>query len=122
MRILLLDPDEYYHDQFSEALASIGPVVASHHAHNLLELLAEESPDILIMELLLGDNSGYEVLDKLKANPRYQHLPVVIFSKVGNLADVEEALNRGVNAYFVKGQNPINDVKQLLLNYTKNAQ
>ena len=90
MRILIIEPDEYYHLQFTQTLAELG-------------------------ELLLPDGSGYEFLEEARQISGNKQLPIIIFSKVAHLEDIQESLNYGITGYFVKGQDSVNDVKKLLL-------
>ena len=80
-----------------------------------LEHLAKASPDLVVMELALPDTAGYRILEHLHGSHR--HIPVIIYSKISHLDDIKSALNFGVSGYFVKGQDTINDIKRLALNY-----
>ncbi len=72
-------------------------------------------PDVLVMELLLPDHSGYEFLREIRSQYLLSELPVIIFSKIQNFEDIQQSLNLGVSGYFVKGQDPFRDVQKLLL-------
>lgn len=112
MKILLVDPDEYYHQEFREILADFAELVVAREARAARALL-HEAPDLCVMELLLSDEPGYEILKELRGL-----LPVVIFSRLDHPEDIEAALALGVTGYFVKGRDSVSDVKQLLLNYS----
>lgn len=43
-----------------------------------LKLLNDFTPDVIIMDLLLDDINGFELLDKFKSEPRLAHVPVII--------------------------------------------
>ncbi|MBI3978748.1 MAG: response regulator [Chloroflexi bacterium] len=45
-----------------------------------VEAVRERRPDLVILDLLLPDRSGLEVLQDLKADPQTQHVPVIIVS------------------------------------------
>jgi CheY-like chemotaxis protein len=47
-------------------------------------------PDVIILDILLPDASGWEVLSALKAEPRTQHIPVVVVSVVDSAAQARE--------------------------------
>lgn len=115
MKILLLEPDEYYHTKFSEALGSLGELRISTQAAEAKNLVEREAPDALIMDLLLPDYPGYQFLAELEEQRQQHRLPVIIFSRVDHLEDVTASLNQGIAGYFVKGQDTIQDIKKLLL-------
>jgi DNA-binding response OmpR family regulator len=115
MRILIIEPDEYYHLQFTQTLAELGEILFARRLTHGKKLLAEKSPDVVVMELLLPDGSGYEFLEEARQISGNKQLPIIIFSKVAHLEDIQESLNYGITGYFVKGQDSVNDVKKLLL-------
>ena len=121
MRILLVEPDEYYHAQFQRILSDLAELQIARSAEMALAMLAANPPDLLILELLLPDRPGYEVLDELRkrVNPS---LPVIIFSRIGQIEDIGAALDYGVTSFFVKGQDTINDIRKLLLTYKYDLQ
>lgn len=118
MKILLVEPDEYYHSSFTETIGHLGEIFLSRGAlEEVKSILVEKEPDVLVMELLLPDQSGYELLETVRKWRQNRDLPIVIFSKVKNLEDIQESLNFGVSAYFVKGQDTVHDIKKLLLTF-----
>lgn len=117
MKILFIEPDEYYHPHFKQHFEDLGEVVIFKNGAAAKDFLKDAIPDALVMELLLGNLSGYDILDFLQKSGQITDLPVIIFSKLENLEDIKESLGRGVNGYFVKGKDTISDIKKLLLAY-----
>lgn len=117
MKILLADPDEYYHTQLVERLGHLGEFVVTTEAQEARRILSQTPPDFLITELLLADSSGYEILEDVQKVAVEKRFPVIVFSKIDNLEDIETALNLGVNAYFVKGKDDIQEIHKLILAY-----
>lgn len=115
MKILLLDPDEYYHQQFADRLGRHFDIVPAKDAASAKTLLKLHAPDILVMELLLADGASFTILEELRKMHGNSSVPVVVFSSIDNLEDIEHTLSLGVSGYFVKGKDTINDVHNLLL-------
>ncbi len=65
---------------------------AALHAHDL-------QPDVILLDLLMPDPSGWEVLSQLKADPRTSNIPVIIISVVDERT---KGLTAGAAAYLVK--------------------
>ena len=113
MTILLLDPDQYYQHQFQEHLGGNFNILTAPDTRTAEDLLISAAPDIVVGELMLADGPSYEFLEKTR---RLQNsLPIIIFSQINTLPDIEAALALGVSGYFVKGQDSVNDVRKLLL-------
>lgn len=111
MRILIIEPDEYYHSQFRDHIGQLAELEFSRSGESPLRMIEAGSFDLIIMELLLQDGHAYDLL------PKIRNIPVVIYTKVSHVEDVQQCLNLGVNAYFVKGQDTINDIKKIVLAY-----
>jgi len=117
MRILLVEPDEYYHSQLALGLGDLGELIFASHLEQGREEIKKAAPDVIITELLLENSSGYQFLEELHKS-LFPHKPaaVIIFSTVNHIEDIKHCLNYGITGYFVKGQNTINDIRRLVLN------
>lgn len=116
MRILVVEPDAYYHAPFAETIGSLGELLISRGAEEAGRLFTANPPDAVITELKLPDRSGYDFLEDIQSRARSAFLPIIIFTQVDNLDDVKQALNFGITGYFVKGRDTIRDIRELLLN------
>jgi two-component system alkaline phosphatase synthesis response regulator PhoP len=70
------------------------------------DLATGETPDIILLDVMMPVMTGYDVLDKLKANPATQHIPVVMLSAKSQRTEVEEGLARGAHEYICKPFTP----------------
>lgn len=109
MKILIIEPDEYYHTQFREIVGPFADMVFTRGAEEGLNAAAAGDFDFLITELLLADGHAYDLLPKL------QRIPIIVYTRISHLEDVEACMDHGVTGYFLKGQDSINDIKRLLL-------
>ena len=112
-----MEPDEYWERLFLELLGERFEVVVARDNATAERLLSAEIPDIVVGELALADGPSYGLLEQLRRVKNSAALPVVIFSRINTLPDIEAALNLGVSGYFVKGQDTVNDVHKLLLTF-----
>ncbi|RFP19550.1 MULTISPECIES: response regulator [unclassified Duganella] len=80
-RVLVIEDDEHAAELLQLHLESIGFAVS--HARDAVTALAmarSDVPDLITLDLLLPDASGWAVLDEIKSNPRLESVPVVIVS------------------------------------------
>ncbi len=61
-----------------------------------------ELPDVIILDLLMPEESGWEVLHELKANPVTRDIPVIICSVIKKQEEKERTLQMGAAAYVTK--------------------
>ena len=68
-------------------------------------------PDLILLDVLLpGKYSGLEVLEKIKADPATQQIPVMILSNLGQKKEVEKGLELGAKDYLVKAHFTLSDI------------
>ncbi len=66
--------------------------------------IAEEfKPDIILLDLMLPKISGLGVLRGIKNKPETKSIPIIVFSALADKYVVEEAMDIGASAYFIKG-------------------
>ena len=76
-------------------------------------------PDIILLDLLLPNKNGFEILQDIKADVTLKNIPVIILSNLATDEDIKKAISLGAVDYFVKADHPIQEVlekveKQLL--------
>jgi DNA-binding response OmpR family regulator len=83
-----------------------------------LRLAQLKNPDLILLDLILPEIDGFEVLARLKKNPDVFKIPVIILSNLGDEEKVEAGLKLGAVDYLIKAQlNPgdiINKIKKVL--------
>lgn len=67
-----------------------------------LDALAAELPDLLLLDVMLPRVSGFEVCERIRANPRWRELRVVMLSAKGREVEVRKGLALGADAYVTK--------------------
>jgi CheY-like chemotaxis protein len=90
-------------------------VVFAEHGREALELLRGRQFDLLLLDVLMPELDGYQVLAELKADPQLRDLPVIMTSALDELDSVVKCVEMGAEDYLTK---PINAV---LLNARINA-
>ena len=82
-----------------------------------LRLALSEKPDLILLDLILPELNGLEVLKNLKANENTRNIPVIILTNLGDLENIEKALELGATTYLVKADHTLEEV----INKVKNA-
>ncbi len=66
------------------------------------ERALENKPDLILLDLMMPEKGGFEVLEELKNNPETKDIPVVILSVIYDEESVSKAERFGVDRYLVK--------------------
>jgi len=67
-----------------------------------LEILAREPIDLVLLDLMMPNPNGFDVLHAMRANERYKEIPVIVASASTAPDDVERSLTMGAVDYFMK--------------------
>ena len=76
-------------------------------------------PDLILLDLMLPDMSGQDVIEKLKNSPETAHIPIIIFSNLADKAEVEKALAHGALMYLVKSNTLPSELVDIVINELK---
>jgi twitching motility two-component system response regulator PilH len=82
-----------------------------------LEHIEGQHPDLVVLDIVMPRMNGYEVCRRIKADPKTQHVPVVMCSSKGEEFDRYWGMKQGADAYIAKPFQPtelVGTVKQLL--------
>ena len=66
----------------------------------------EPQPDLILLDVMMPDMDGYEVLARLRADPATRHIPVVFLTALDSAADEERGLQLGAVDYITKPIRP----------------
>ena len=77
------------------------------------------NPDLILLDLNLPRKGGNEVLEEIKTDPEFKHIPVIIFTSSKSERDVNRAYKCGANAYMIKPNRleEMQDVVQSIAGY-----
>lgn len=104
-KILLIDDDQDLSTVFETALKKSGfEVILAATGGEGLAKAKSENPNLILLDQILPDLKGNEVLKKLKEDSQTQNLPVVLLSNFGQNELIQEAINQGAADYILKYQ------------------
>jgi class 3 adenylate cyclase len=82
-------------------------VVFAEDGREALELLRKQPFDLLLLDVLMPELDGYEVLAELKDDPHLREIPVVVTSALDELDSVVRCVEMGAEDYLTKPVNPV---------------
>ena len=102
-KILVIDDEVINLEFFEVMLTKLGFVVEK--AENGEEGQAKVkkfSPDLIIMDNIMPKMSGWELTKILKADPKYQEIPIIMLSALDDVKDKVEGFELGIDDYITK--------------------
>jgi two-component system phosphate regulon response regulator PhoB len=102
-KILLAEDEKQIADMISFKLTNAGhQVVRAQDGEEACNLAARELPDLILLDAMMPSLSGFEVLRRLKADPKLRGIPVIMVTAKGHERDVLNGLRGGAVDYIVK--------------------
>lgn len=82
-------------------------VVTAFDGVDALKKVNDEHPDLIVLDVMMPQMDGFEVLKHLKANPETRDVPVIMLTAKAQDADVFRGWQSGVDCYLTKPFNPL---------------
>ncbi len=102
-RVLIVDDDPISRLIMEEILKPEGyTIFTSSGGEQLLRLLEDCQPDVLLMDVLMPEINGFELCRRIKADPHWQHLPVVLVTSLNADEELVEGLDAGADEFISK--------------------
>ena len=112
--ILLVEDDMFISDMIETKLCqSDFNVVKTADGESVLKMIAEHNPDLVLLDLMLPNVHGFEVLKQVRSNPETEYLPVIVLSNE-NGTDVEEKAKLLNAKYYFKAMTDINELVPII--------
>lgn len=109
--ILLIEDNPALADVYRERLSAEGYEV--HHCLRGREAVKEAEdhrPDLILLDIMMPDISGFEVLDHLRNTPVTAATKIIILTGLPGAADREKASEMGADDYLVKSEGVVADL------------
>lgn len=101
--ILIIEDDIFFGDALLQKVRSGGyEGFLSRDGATGLKELRERRPDLVLLDMVLPNMTGYEILEAKQKDPNIAHIPVIVISRSGEPAEINRALTLGVKDYLLK--------------------
>ena len=105
--ILVVDDNEMNRDLLSRRLRRDGhTVVIAEHGRAALDQLARAPFDLVLLDIMMPELTGYEVLEIVKKDPALCHIPIVMISAATEDESIVRCLSLGADDHLPKPFNP----------------
>lgn len=102
-KILIVDDIEANRNVLKYMILSLGhiPILAE---NGLLAMahIEDQDKDLVLLDVLMPEMDGYEVLEYMKSNSNYRHIPVIMISALEDKEGVVKCIERGADDYLFK--------------------
>lgn len=117
--ILLVEDEAVLSKGLSSVLRDSFEVIVAATGQEALDQLKKIKPDLILLDVLLPDKSGIEILQEIKANDDTSLIPVVVLTNLSDQQTVSKILEAGGKDYLVKSDWSLDEINQKIGNYLK---
>jgi len=116
-KILIVEDDAYITGMYKTKLIMAGyDVKVAEDGEKGLAALEAETPDLLLLDIVLPKVDGFQILEEVRKNPKTKDLPVILLTNLGQKVDVERGLALGADDYMIKAHYTPSEVVEKISN------
>jgi DNA-binding response OmpR family regulator len=101
--ILIVDDEPNIVISIEYLMKRAGYEVASvYDGQQALDFLADNSPALMILDVMMPNKNGFEVCKEVRADNRFADMPILMLTAKGREAEMNKGLSLGADAYITK--------------------
>jgi DNA-binding response OmpR family regulator len=101
--IIIVEDEQDAADMFAEMIRVIGyRVLKASVSQTAMKMIAREKPAAVILDIMMPDISGLEVLHFIRREPNIEKTPVIVVSAKSMPTDIKNGLDAGASVYLTK--------------------
>jgi len=102
-KVLIVEDDKFLRDLIVQKLKREGfAIFEAVDGEEGLKITKEKHPDIILLDLILPGQDGFEVLRRIKSDTSIAQIPVIVLSNLGQKEDMDRAMSGGAEDFMVK--------------------
>ncbi len=121
-KILIIEDNQELIDIYRMRFEIAGfDIAVANNGFDGITYLAEHTPDLILLDIMMPEMSGFEVLESIKNNLSNEksEIPIIIWSNISQESDQERAKNLGADLYLPKSSFSGNDLIERIQKFLK---
>ncbi len=121
-KILSIEDDAFLSSLVSSKLIEAGfSVITANTGKDGIAKANSEKPHLILLDIMLPDMGGFEILEHLKGDPATKDIPVIILSNLGGREEIEKGVALGAVSYLIKSNILPHEVAEMATSQIGNA-
>lgn len=77
-------------------------VLKAENGKKALEIVKTEKPAVILLDIIMPELDGFQVLERLESNPETKDIPVILLTNLNQETDIARGMNLGAKDFLVK--------------------
>lgn len=109
--VLIIEDEPVFRMIYRGVLENAGfEVIEAENGKKGWDALKSKKPDLVLLDLILPEMDGYEVLAEARKNETTKNIPIIVFSVMGSDENIQKAIDLGADYFKIKGANSPSDI------------
>lgn len=101
--VLIIEDEEDAAELFAEMMRVSGfHVLKTSSSAPALAMISANKPDVVILDIMMPEISGLDILQQIRSDPELSSIPVVVVSAKSMPADIKNGMEAGASTYLTK--------------------
>jgi CheY-like chemotaxis protein len=101
--VLIIEDEEDAAELFAEMMRVSGfRVLKTSNSGPSIAIMSAEQPDVIILDIMMPEISGLDILRQMRRDPALANIPVVVVSAKSMPADIKNGMEAGASTYLTK--------------------
>src|SRR3989338_6044646 len=110
-KIVWVEDDQFLNDIIARRLSTTKCLFFhANEGEEALKIIDKEIPDIIMLDIILSGMDGFEILRRIKNDPKIKHIPVMLLSNLGQKSDIEKGKTLGAARFLIKATVTPNEI------------
>jgi CheY-like chemotaxis protein len=111
VKILWVEDDKFLSEILTKRFISLGyNLLKASNGTEALAIAETETPDIIMLDIVMPDINGFDVLQKLKIQEKFKETPVIMLSNLSLSSDIEKSKKLGAVGFIVKAAVSLDEI------------
>src|SRR4030042_6770447 len=101
--VLVVDDNENNRELLTRRLKARGhSIITVENGKQALEIVRQQTFDLMLLDIMMPEMNGFQVLEILKKDADLRHLPVIVISGLDDMDSVAKCIELGAEGYLIK--------------------
>jgi len=102
-KVMIIEDEEDAAELFAEMMRVSGyRVFKTSKSEPAIEMMTAEKPDIILLDIMMPEVSGLDILRAMRRDPALANIPVILITAKGMPADIKNGMEAGASRYITK--------------------